>query len=214
VDWREVIRSRRGVRFQCHACGHCCSGESEGLVFIYDEEIRAISTHLKMSETDFLYTYCDVVEAAYKGEYVPTIVIKMNPNTNNCIFQQANDSCIIYPVRPFQCRSFPFWTLNVENAITWEKLKEICPGFSRSKGGHLYTLDEIQALLDKEKLLEDEHYRRLLENDFKLSALYPCLEKKETASNVTKSLDQQHTGTISRHPRASTAGDSPDTRGD
>lgn len=189
MDLPDVIQSQTGVRFQCVACGHCCSGESEGLVFIYKREIQAICAYLKIPEATFLRTYCDVVEAAYNDEYVPTIVIKMNPNTQNCIFQQANGSCKLYPVRPFQCASFPFWVLNVRDAAAWEKVKEKCPGFSVTKGGHVYTLDEIKEYLDKEKALEDEHYKRLLENDFKLSAIYPSLKQKEIASNRTKSLD-------------------------
>ncbi len=190
MDLADVIHSQSGVRFQCVACGHCCSGESEGLVFIYKGEIQAICSYLKMSEAEFLRSYCDIVEAASKEGYVPTVVLKMNPMTQNCTFQQMNGSCKIYPARPFQCKSFPFWALNVRNPATWEKVKETCRGFSRKKEGHLFTLDEIRTFLDEERRLEDEHYKKLLENDFKLSALYPCLKQKETASNVTKFLDR------------------------
>lgn len=207
----DVIQSQRGVWFKCLACGLCCSGESEGLVFIYKEEIQRICSYLKLSEADFLQLYCDVVDAAYKDGFLPTIVLQMNPTTQNCIFQEANNTCRIYPVRPFQCASFPFWALNVRNTEAWNKVKDTCRGFETKGEGHLYSLNEIKTFLDKEKALEDEHYKRLLEHDFKLSAIYPCLEQKETANNVTKSLDRHHPGTVSNHTKAGTTRNSPNT---
>jgi len=179
MDFRHVIHSRRGVRFHCISCGRCCSGESEGLVFLYRDDIRTITTYLKISEADFLLTYCDVVDVAYKGDYVPTIILKLNAATSNCILQKKDGTCLIYPVRPFQCASFPFWQLNLANEQAWVKIKKACPGFSAKIHGHLYTIDEIKAFLDKELQLEDGHSHLLEQNDFKLSTIYPCLEKKK-----------------------------------
>ncbi|OLS15930.1 MAG: putative Fe-S oxidoreductase [Promethearchaeota archaeon CR_4] len=185
MELQQVIHSRKGVRFHCASCGRCCSGESEGLVFLYRDDIRNIASFLMMSEAYFLLNYCDVVDAAYKSAYVPTIIIKLNPNTSSCLFQKNDGNCTIYPVRPFQCVSFPFWHLNLVNEQSWERIKENCPGLSTPKQGHLYTIEEINVFLDKERQLEDDYFQFLEQNDFKLTKIYPCLEKKETASNVT-----------------------------
>jgi len=36
--------------------------------------------------------------------------------------------CRVYEARPAQCRSWPFWSENVESEGTWEVTKILCPG--------------------------------------------------------------------------------------
>ncbi len=63
---------------------------------------------------------------------------------HHCIFLQG-DQCGIYPVRPRQCQTFPFWPENVQNRKSWEALKAFCPGIDQ---GRLYTAREIQEIVD------------------------------------------------------------------
>lgn len=42
-----------------------------------------------------------------------------------CLFDPFNDRCLVYPARPEQCRTFPFWDAYREN---YQKLLGYCPG--------------------------------------------------------------------------------------
>jgi Fe-S-cluster containining protein len=58
----------------------------------------------------------------------------------DCIFWDAKAGCTVYPARPVQCQTWPFWPENVESPEQWEHITQICPG---SGHGRLYTVDQI-----------------------------------------------------------------------
>jgi len=86
----------------CWACdGRCCKGDS-GYIWIDQEEIEAICSYLGLSKERFFQEYGRKVsnrwslkEVRIQGEYW-------------CIFAEER-GCAIYPVRPKQCRDYPFW---------------------------------------------------------------------------------------------------------
>ena len=57
----------------------------------------------------------------------------------------TEDGCSVYPVRPAQCRTFPFWPDNLRSRLSWEEVADRCPGVGR---GTLYTRDEIDDIVD------------------------------------------------------------------
>ena len=48
----------------------------------------------------------------------------------------------MYPVRPKQCRTFPFWPENVRSRRNWLDLGKECPGVGT---GEFYAREEIEA---------------------------------------------------------------------
>ena len=104
----------------CEACeGNCCTGES-GNIFVSQKEIESISTHLELSITEFKEQY--LVKRGYKFSIIEHKV----ENSHDCIFfDRKIKGCGIYPVRPSQCRSFPFWPYFKNNE---EELRTECPG--------------------------------------------------------------------------------------
>ena len=50
---------------------------------------------------------------------------------------------MVYPVRPAQCRTWPFWNSNLESEETWKEVVSVCPG---SGCGNLVPLVQIQTL--------------------------------------------------------------------
>lgn len=71
--------------------------------------------------------------------------------TKDCIFLQKIDSqkkCTIYPVRPNQCRTWPFWSDNLANPDAWNKAAQKCPGVNRGKG---YSFEEIEKIKKQKK---------------------------------------------------------------
>jgi Fe-S-cluster containining protein len=59
----------------------------------------------------------------------------------DCVFY-GEEGCKVYPVRPKQCRTFPFWPENVRSQRNWLDLGKECPGVGR---GELYAREEIEA---------------------------------------------------------------------
>jgi hypothetical protein len=52
----------------------------------------------------------------------------------------SNGKCNIYPVRPTQCRTWPFWLSNVRTKADWAEVHEDCPGIGQGK---LHSREEI-----------------------------------------------------------------------
>ena len=138
-----------GLHFECTGCGNCCAGPDEGFVWITKPEIDLLAKHLDLSTEET------------KKKYLRRIVIKYslieNPKNNDCIFLskcKEGRGCAVYPVRPNQCRTWPFWSLNLLNANMWNSAAIKCPGINRGK---LYTFDEIERLKKQEKWWIDEN---------------------------------------------------------
>ncbi|GAB6886834.1 YkgJ family cysteine cluster protein [Desulfothermus okinawensis JCM 13304] len=124
-----------GIRFKCQQCGKCCTGEP-GTVYVTEEEIKKISDFLnidtKKFKKDFLYPFRD------------SYSIKELKN-GNCVFYK-DKSCAIYPVRPMQCRTYPFWLKNLRNEKNWKEIERQCPGIGKGK---LFTVEEIIDIISK-----------------------------------------------------------------
>jgi Fe-S-cluster containining protein len=121
---------RDGLRFACTQCGHCCTGDP-GFVWVNDEEVAALAKFRgePLREVVGLYTR--------KARGRVTLREKAN---GDCVFYEAGKGCTVYPVRPRQCRTWPFWESNLESPEAWQKTEGICPG---SGHGELIPADEI-----------------------------------------------------------------------
>ncbi len=121
-----------GLRFECTQCGNCCTGDP-GVVWVTDEEIANIARHMgkTMGEVRLFHTRL----------YGQRVSLKEFANGDCTFFDSQTRGCTIYPVRPAQCRTWPFWNSNLESPGTWEEVKKICPGTGH---GDFISLDEIQ----------------------------------------------------------------------
>ena len=128
------IFTEEGLRFECvKGCVKCCA--IPGSVFVHEKEIPAMAEYFKMTEEDFIEKY---LKTPWGG------IWKLNfPEDEPCMFLEEN-GCSIYPVRPAQCRTFPFWPENISNVKEWQKLRKLCPGIGK---GRLYTIDEITDIM-------------------------------------------------------------------
>jgi Fe-S-cluster containining protein len=64
----------------------------------------------------------------------------------DCILWDRSAGCTVYPARPVQCRTWPFWPENVETRRDWDHVRTICPG---SGHGRVYSVDEILSSIAK-----------------------------------------------------------------
>jgi Fe-S-cluster containining protein len=65
------------------------------------------------------------------------------PN-HDCVFL-GPEGCTVYPARPVQCATYPFWSTVVADEQSWEEERRWCPGIGK---GPLHTKEEIDKLLD------------------------------------------------------------------
>src|SRR3954471_609583 len=92
-----------GLRFRCTQCGDCCTGVP-GYVWVSDEEIEDIARHRGEPVAE--------VAAVYSREVGRRRSLRERAN-GDCVFFERGKGCTVYPVRPRQCRTWPFWESNV-----------------------------------------------------------------------------------------------------
>jgi Fe-S-cluster containining protein len=124
-----------GLRFRCTRCGNCCTG-APGFVWVNEEEIAAIAKFRAegIEQTREAYTR--------HGTYGQSLKEKAN---GDCVFYDRQQGCTIYPVRPRQCRTWPFWESNVNTPEAWKNTCEKCPGAGT---GELISAEEITRRLN------------------------------------------------------------------
>ena len=133
-----------GLRFACTQCGNCCKNHGDyTYVYLSDLDVERISAHLDLDRATFLGTYCTQEEGW----------VSLRMDEPACPFLEADNRCAIYPVRPKQCATWPFWEENLEEA-TWKgSVKACCPGID---AGPLTPSDEVDRIArETEEWYED-----------------------------------------------------------
>ncbi|MFA6756558.1 MAG: YkgJ family cysteine cluster protein [Sulfurospirillaceae bacterium] len=107
----------------CSRCkGNCCVGES-GYIWVDPPEIKKIADFLNISVEEFGKKYIFEKNRDFSLKEV------FSPLGYACIFFDVKGlKCTIYPVRPNQCKTFPFWEHFKKNI---EELEDECPGVYR-----------------------------------------------------------------------------------
>ena len=128
----EEVWYREGLSFQCSECGNCCTG-APGVVWVNEEEITAIAEYLDkpIGEIRLMHT----------RPYRDGVSLTEFANGDCTFFDGKSRKCTIYPVRPRQCRTWPFWNSNLGKELDWNAAGRDCPGIGK---GELVQLEEIQ----------------------------------------------------------------------
>jgi hypothetical protein len=131
------------LHFGCVQCGRCCSGPGEGYIWVSRKEVELIADYLGLTIGECRRKYT-------KRIGLRTTVIE-DPANKDCMFLENSSSqrkCAIYPVRPNQCRAWPFWSSNLSSPDTWNKTAQKCPGINRGRG---YNIEEIERIRKSKK---------------------------------------------------------------
>jgi Fe-S-cluster containining protein len=110
-------------------------------------------------EIELIAEQLKITPGEVRGKYLKRVGLRTTiieqAGTNDCIFlRKVGDQkrCIVYPIRPSQCRSWPFWPSNLTHPGAWDKAAQKCPGINR---GRLYTFEEIETLKREKKWWRD-----------------------------------------------------------
>lgn len=94
LNHQQQLHEEAVEKIDCLSCANCCKTYSPRFK---TPDIKRISKHLRMRESDFIHTYLDLDN---EGDYV----VKSSP----CPFLGADNACSIYDVRPSDCARFPY----------------------------------------------------------------------------------------------------------
>jgi Fe-S-cluster containining protein len=105
------------LRFECQpGCTRCC--EVTGYVYFTEEDVARAAAFVGLAQTEFERRYI------YRTRHLRRL---RKPRRGQCHFLRAG-GCSIHPVKPVQCRLFPFWPELIENRKDWAETARYCPG--------------------------------------------------------------------------------------
>jgi len=123
-----------GIRFECRRCGACCTGDP-GIIRISDPEILLLADFLEISASELIRIHLQPISEGF------SIIEEQD---GRCRFY--DQGCLIYPVRPLQCRTYPFWFGLMRSSSQWKKALKECPGIG---AGALYSRERILDILSQ-----------------------------------------------------------------
>jgi len=120
-----------GLRFECQrGCTNCC--RQKGFVYLTETDLPRIAQFVGMKPAEFEKRY------VYRTKHL--LRLRM-PRHTQCHFLRE-DGCSIHPVKPVQCRIFPFWPELTEDKREWRKTAQWCPGVGK---GPLVQIETARA---------------------------------------------------------------------
>ena len=124
-------QTSQGLRFACTRCGTCCT--RPGPVYFPEADLKRAATFLSLTPQGFVQKF--------KLVKIEGIRALDPPEGEPCPFYDDARGCTIYPARPVQCRTWPFWPELVKRKRAWEAAAKECPGMNR---GRRHTPQEIE----------------------------------------------------------------------
>ncbi len=136
------MRGLEGVvpfRFECHRCGHCCTGSS-GRVWVEEDEIEGLAYALDCDDAEFEWYYLHRVYDPATGRSRLSLRERESGGSGGpCVLLEGADHCSAYAARPRNCRTFPFWPSILEEPVAFERARATCPGIA------IEVSDEVRA---------------------------------------------------------------------
>ncbi|MEZ5401080.1 MAG: YkgJ family cysteine cluster protein [Bryobacteraceae bacterium] len=127
------------LRFACQSgCTNCC--DQRGFVYLTAQDLRNAAEFLGLSKRAFTKRY------VYRTRHLRRL---RKPPDRQCPFLEPGKGCAIHPVKPVQCRLFPFWPELVENRAAWFVAGLDCPGIGKGEliqiGQAMETASEMKT---------------------------------------------------------------------
>ncbi|WP_158542523.1 YkgJ family cysteine cluster protein [Lujinxingia litoralis] len=123
------------LRFECTRCQRCCARPGE--VFFSAPEAFLAAAFLEIPLLELIDTYMHRHNEGWRIDV---------QSDAPCPFL-TSQGCAIHPVKPSQCRTYPFWPEIIGEAGAWDAEAEHCPGIGQ---GPLYDADRIAAITEGE----------------------------------------------------------------
>ena len=137
-----MFYKKNEIRFHCTGCGKCCHGNPDDQVIeLLDKELEQISGYLGMGISRFKkqFVSCDEfgVESIRIGD------------DHRCTLLGEDNRCTVYPVRPLQCQTYPYWPEIMDTKKHWEAEAARCEGVGQGEVIPLALIKSELARLGK-----------------------------------------------------------------
>ena len=134
------INYKEGIKFECQGSSNCCvSRGSFGYVYLSKKDILRLSNFVGLKTSDFIKLYCDKLDGFTH--------FKENSKNGKCQFLEKK-KCSVYKARPTQCRTWPFWSENMNVKIWNEEISKFCPGIGK---GQTFTKKKINGIIKNDE---------------------------------------------------------------
>lgn len=126
------------LQFTCiQGCTQCC--QQKGWVYLTEDDLLRAARFVSLTPAEFERRY--VVRTRHRLRL-------RKPKNAQCHFLLAG-GCSIHPVKPVQCRLFPYWPELVEDRNAWNETARYCPGIGQGPliqiGTALETAHEMKS---------------------------------------------------------------------
>ncbi len=140
VSWPRV----NGFQFACQpGCTNCC--QQRGFVYLTEDDVKRAAAFLRLSAAEFERQYL------FRTRHLRRL---RKPRGAQCPFLREG-GCAIHPVKPQQCRAFPFWPEFVASASARREAAGYCPGIG---AGPLIAIETARATADSMRASYPELY--------------------------------------------------------
>lgn len=127
----------QGLAFTCTRCGNCCGG-APGYVWVSPPELEAIAAHVGLSPERFGRQHLRRV-----GRRLSLLELENGDCEFLARLPDGKTTCLIHPVRPRQCRTWPFWASNLRSRRAWDGAARNCPGMNNGRHHPLSVIREL-----------------------------------------------------------------------
>ncbi len=107
-------------------------------MFLSKDDVERACSFLGIGTDEFIGIYCRRIDY---GTYF--LLSLKERDDYSCIFLDGT-GCTIYPARPLQCSTYPFWRGLADDPEAIKAEMRNCPGIGK---GRLYTDEEIRGLV-------------------------------------------------------------------
>jgi uncharacterized protein len=122
------------MRFACQTgCTKCC--RIRGWVYLTEVDLHQAAAYLNLTPAEFELQHAIRYRHVFRLRKLPR-------GQDQCRFLTAT-GCSIHPVKPTQCRTYPFWPSLVESRSRWSLEAKTCPGINQGELVQINTAREI-----------------------------------------------------------------------
>ena len=140
----------KGIRFKCQGSSNCCVSRGEyGFVYLSNKDIKRLCLFTNLETNDFIKMYCDKTDGFthFKEKF----------KNGNCVFLK-DKKCSIYKARPTQCRTWPFWSENLNKKKWNDEISKFCPGIGKGK---IISKKKIKTIINNDYMNEENMLKEI-----------------------------------------------------
>jgi len=145
------------IRFKCTQCSQCCYGGKYAYVRASKQEIEKIITYMNMDARSFEQRYLTkLVDHGYGIRMKDYLMEQVKGIKGHCVLLNNDGKCSVYPVRPTQCRTYPFWPEILISEDKWNNEVNRCEGINQGDVVETKHIEKQEQLtVDSEIIVND-----------------------------------------------------------